>query len=50
MRRGTLLRTVLAVGREEQMIELKREVNEVTHKAGLAPPYARPLSRPNKEG
>jgi len=29
----------LAVGREERMIELKREVNEMSRKAGVAPPY-----------
>ncbi len=29
----------LAVGREERMIELKREVNEMARKAGLSPPY-----------
>ena len=29
----------LTVGREERMIELKREVNEMARKAGLAPPY-----------
>ncbi len=29
----------LAVGRETRMIELKREVNEMARKAGIAPPY-----------
>jgi PAS domain S-box-containing protein len=29
----------LAVGREERMVELKREVNEMARKAGVAPPY-----------
>jgi len=29
----------LAVGRELRMIELKREVNELARKAGIAPPY-----------
>ena len=29
----------LAVGREQRMIELKREVNEMARKAGAAPPY-----------
>lgn len=29
----------LAVGREERMMELKREVNEIARKAGLDPPY-----------
>ncbi|KKL70517.1 hypothetical protein LCGC14_2104110, partial [marine sediment metagenome] len=29
----------LAVGREQRMIELKREVNEMARKAGVAPPY-----------
>jgi plasmid stabilization system protein ParE len=29
----------LTVGREERMIELKREVNEMARKAGIAPPY-----------
>lgn len=29
----------LAVGREERMMELKREVNEMARKAGIAPPY-----------
>ena len=29
----------LAVGRENRMIELKREVNELSRKAGVAPPY-----------
>jgi PAS domain S-box-containing protein len=28
-----------AVGREDRMIELKREVNEMARKAGVAPPY-----------
>jgi len=31
----------LAVGREQRMIELKREVNEFARKAGAAPPYDR---------
>ena len=29
----------MAVGRETRMIELKREVNEMARKAGIAPPY-----------
>ncbi|MBN1347470.1 MAG: PAS domain S-box protein [Phycisphaerae bacterium] len=29
----------MAVGREQRMIELKREVNEMAHKAGVPPPY-----------
>ena len=32
----------VAVGREERMIELKHEVNEFAHKAGIAPPYDPP--------
>jgi len=33
----------LAVGREERMMELKREVNEMARKAGIAPPYDSPV-------
>ena len=29
----------LAVGREVRMIEMKRQVNEMARKAGVAPPY-----------
>ncbi len=29
----------LVVGREKRMVELKREVNELARKAGIAPPY-----------
>lgn len=29
----------VTVGREERMIGLKREVNEMARKAGIAPPY-----------
>ena len=29
----------LAIGREERMIELKQEVNEMARKTGMAPPY-----------
>ena len=38
----------LAVGREERMIELKCEVNEMAHKAGAAPPYDLAFAEPGK--
>ncbi len=40
----------LAVGREERMIDLKREVNEMARKAGLAPPYDAALVEAGQEG
>ncbi len=36
----------LAVGRENRMIELKREVNELARKAGVAPPYDVAFTQP----
>jgi PAS domain S-box-containing protein len=36
----------LAVGRELRMIELKREVNQMAARAGLAPPYALRFAQP----
>ncbi|MCK4274911.1 MAG: PAS domain S-box protein [Phycisphaerae bacterium] len=39
-----------AVGREERMIELKREVNEMTRKAGAAPPYNLAFAESGKGG
>jgi len=38
----------LAVGREERMMELKREVNEMARKAGVAPPYDPAVLRTGK--
>jgi len=40
----------LAVGREERMIELKREVNEMARKAGAAPPYDLAFAESGKGG
>lgn len=40
----------LTVGREQRMIELKREVNETAHKAGLAPPYDLAFAESGKGG
>ncbi len=39
----------LAVGREQRMIELKREVNEMARKAGVAPPYDLAFAESGKE-
>ena len=39
-----------AVGREERMIELKREVNEMARKAGAAPPYDLAFAESGKGG
>ena len=40
----------LTVGREQRMIELKREVNEMAHKGGLAPPYDLAFAESGKGG
>ncbi|HDZ21458.1 hypothetical protein LCGC14_0124890 [marine sediment metagenome] len=39
----------LAVGRESRMLELKREVNELARKAGVAPPYDLAFAEPGGE-
>ncbi len=38
----------LAVGREERMIELKHEVNEMARKVSIAPPYDLAFAEPGK--